>query len=100
MGAVVVADQVNGQVGGNFGVDLGEELLELDGAVPSVQAGDDGAVFDVERGEQAGGAIADVVVGAFLGHAGHHRECWLRSSQRLDLRLLVHAQDDGGLGMG
>jgi hypothetical protein len=57
--------------------------------LPVVHAGDDGAVGDIERCEQAGGAVADVVVGAFLGHAGHHRECWLRPSERLDLRFLV-----------
>ena len=49
VGAVVVADQVDGQLRWDFGVDLGEELLELDGAVPAMQAGDDGAVGDVER---------------------------------------------------
>ena len=38
VGAVVVADEVNVQVGGDFLVDLGEELLEFGGAVPSVQA--------------------------------------------------------------
>ena len=38
VGAVIVADQVDIQIGGYFGVDLGQELLELDGAVPSVQA--------------------------------------------------------------
>ena len=59
VGAVVVADQVHGQVGGDLGVDLGQELLELDGAVPSMQAGDDRAVVDVERGEQAGGYGCD-----------------------------------------
>ena len=98
MGAVVVADQVHVQVGGDLAVDLGQELLELDGAVPAVQAGDHGAVGGVERGEQAGGAVADVVVGAFLGHARHHRERRLRPGQGLDLGLLVHAQHDRGLG--
>ncbi len=51
MGAVVGADQVDGQVGGNLLVNLGDELLELDGAVPAVQTGDHGAVGDVERRE-------------------------------------------------
>ena len=41
VGAVVVADQVHVQVCGDFRVDLGEELLELDGAVSAVQAGYD-----------------------------------------------------------
>jgi len=38
VGAVVVADQVHVQLGRDLLVDLGQELLELDGAVPAVQA--------------------------------------------------------------
>ena len=83
---------------GDLGVDGGQELAELDGAVAPVQGGDDGAVADVEGGEQAGGARAHVVVGAFLGHAGHHRERRLAARQRLDLGLLVHTQHHRGLG--
>ena len=44
MGAVVVADQMHVQVGGDLGVDEGQELAELDGAVAAVQGGDHGAV--------------------------------------------------------
>ena len=40
-----------------------QELLELDGAVAAVQLADDGAVGDVECGEQAGNAMTQVVVG-------------------------------------
>lgn len=36
-GGVVVADQVHVQVGGHFLVELGEELLELGGAVAAVE---------------------------------------------------------------
>jgi hypothetical protein len=57
VGSIVVADQVHGQAGRDFRVDLGEELAELDGAVPAMQAGDDGAVTGVEGREQAGLAI-------------------------------------------
>jgi len=44
--------------------------------------------------------VADVVVGAFLRHIGHHRECRLRPAQRLDLDLgfLVDGQHHGSLG--
>ncbi len=54
MSAVVVADQVDGQVSGHLLVDLDQKLLEFDGAVAPVQAGDYGAVGGVERREQAG----------------------------------------------
>ena len=53
---------------------------------------DHGAVGDVERGEQAGDAVADVVVGAPLGHAGHHRQHRLGPVQGLDLALLIDAE--------
>ena len=92
MGAVVVAAQVDVEVGGDLGVDLGQELLELDAAVTPVQAGDHRAVGDVKGSEQAGGAVPDVVVGRLLWHAGHHRERRLGPGQRLDLALLVHAE--------
>ena len=37
--------------------------------VPAVQRADDRAGGDLERGEQGGGAVPDVVVGAPLRHA-------------------------------
>jgi hypothetical protein len=37
VGAVVVADQVDLELGRDLGVDLGQELLELHGPVPAVQ---------------------------------------------------------------
>jgi hypothetical protein len=45
--------QVHVPPGGHGLVDGGQELAELDGPVPAVQLADDGAVGDVERGEQA-----------------------------------------------
>ena len=39
-----------------------------------------------------GGAVPDVVVGAPLGHAGHHRQHRLGAVQGLHAGLLVHAQ--------
>ena len=94
VGGVVVADEVDVELGGDGLVDGDQELAELDRAVPAVQVGDHVAVGDVERREQAGDAVADVVVGAPLGHAGHHRQHRLGAVQRLDLGLLVDAQHD------
>src|SRR5215471_17681362 len=67
VGGVVIADEVHVKLCGHGLVDGGQELAELDGAVPAVQLGDDRAVGDVERGEQAGDAVPQVVVGAPLG---------------------------------
>ena len=41
VGGQVVADQVHVQLGRHVGVDRGQELLELDRAVPAVQRADD-----------------------------------------------------------
>ena len=57
VGGEVVADQVHVQPGRHGLVDRYQELPELRGAVLAVQFGDHGAVGDVERGEQAGGAV-------------------------------------------
>jgi hypothetical protein len=92
--AVVVADQVHVQAGRDVLVDLLEELQELLVAVPAVQFADHGAVGDVEGGEQAGHAVAGVVVSTALGHPGHHGQHRLGPVQGLDLRLLVDAEHD------
>ena len=55
---------------------------------------DDETRGDVERGEQRSGAVANVIVGAPLGHTRHHREHRLLAVERLDLAFLIHAQDE------
>src|SRR3954469_10771992 len=55
---------------GDLGLDLGQELLELDRAVASVQARDHIPVGDIDRCEQGRGAVTHVVMGPTLGHAG------------------------------
>lgn len=92
VGALVVADQVYVEAGWDGLVDGDQELLELDRAVLTVQFADDRAVGGVERGEQAGDAVAVVVMGAAFGHAGHHRQDRLGAFQGLDLGLFVHTQ--------
>jgi hypothetical protein len=73
VGAVVVTDQVDVQLGGHSLVDRGQELLELGSPVLAVQFADHGPVGDVERGEQAGDPVAVIVMGPPLGHPRHHR---------------------------
>jgi len=97
VGAVVVADQVHVEIVGHLLIDLGQELLELDRAVTSVQGGDHRPVCGVERGEQAGRTVPHVVVGPLLRHARHHRERRLGPGQGLHLGLLVHAEHHGRL---
>jgi hypothetical protein len=69
VGGVVVQDQVQVEVFRDGGVDELEEPQELLVSVPAVGLGDDGAAGEIEGGEQAGGAVADVVV----GHPGRRR---------------------------
>ena len=52
------------------------------------------AVQDVERGEQRGGAVADIVVGHRPGLAGLERQTRLGAVQGLDLALLVDREHD------
>ena len=56
---------------------------------------DDGAVEDVEGGEQRGCAVAFVVVGHRSGAAWLHRQTGLGAVERLDLALLIDRENDG-----
>jgi hypothetical protein len=91
VGGVVVADQVQVRVSGDGGVGELEEAQELLVAVPTVRAGDHRPAGDLQRGEQAGGAVAGVV----MGHPGRSRgqDGQARGSavKGLDLGLLIHA---------
>ena len=71
--------------------DLLEEPQELLVAVPVVAGVDHLAGGDLECGEQGGGAVPDVVVGA-AGAARPQRQHRRGPVQRLDLGLLVHAE--------
>src|SRR6266508_2251596 len=87
VGGVVVADQMDIQLGGHLLVELDQELAELHRAVPAVDRADHLAAGHVQGREQAGDPVAGVVVGAPLGHARHHRQHRLGPVQRLDLGL-------------
>ena len=93
VGGVVVADQVQVQLGRGVRVDGLEEPQELLVAVPALVLADHLAGGDVQRGEQARGAVADVVVGLPAGHARHHRQHRRAAVQGLHLGLLVHRED-------
>ena len=98
VGSVIVHNQVDRERLGDIGVDGVEEFTELYRAMATMTLTDHGAGFAVERGEQAGGAMAGVIVGAPLGLPGPHRQQWLGAIQGLDLALLVGAQDHRPVG--
>ena len=98
VGDAVVEDHVHVELGGDFAVEGLEELLELDRAVAGVQRADHLAGRDVQRGVEARGAGAFVVVGRALRGAGQHRQDRRGPVQRLDLGLLIDTQHHGALG--
>ena len=63
MGGQVVQHQVHVQVGGDLTIEVDQELLEFRHAVTGVGLGVDLTGRGVERGEQVGSTVADVVVG-------------------------------------
>ena len=72
------------------GVDrLSLRHLRLDGIeeADELLMADDGAVEDVEDGEQRGCAVTFVVMGHGAGAARLHRQSWLGAIERLDLAL-------------
>ena len=87
VGGVVVADDAQPHPGVCLGDEF-EEGQELDMGVARVAGvGGDLAGGDFQCGEQAGGAVADVVVGLLFGDALAQRQNRLGTIQRLDLGL-------------
>ena len=71
---------------------------ELDGGMPRLTRADDFARRRIEGGVQAGQSIPSVIVRAPLGEARPHRQQRLRAAERLDLRLLIHAETTAFVG--
>ena len=94
VGRVVVDDGVDRLSCRYLGLDGVEEADEL--LVPMVLhvATDDGAVENVEGGEQRGRSVALVVVGHCPGATPLHRQTGLGAVERLDLALLIDREDN------
>ena len=92
---VIVEDDVHRLVAGNAGVDGVQKADEL--LVPMLLhvPADNGAIENVERGEQGGRAVALVIMGHRAEPAFLHRQARLGPIQRLYLALLVKRQHDG-----
>ena len=98
VGRGVVEHDVHVEVCRHRFVDQVEEAPELLGAMPRRHLRDHLAGGDIERGVEVGGAVTDVVVGLPRRHPRHQRQHGRRAVERLDLRLLIDAQHDRGLG--
>jgi hypothetical protein len=97
VGGVVVDDDV--QLPTRIGLrDLLEECEELFVAVPRVAGVGHFPGRDLQRGEQRGGAVPNVVVGLLLRDPRPNGQDRRGPVQRLDLALLIDAQHDRRLG--
>ena len=87
MGGVVVHHQMHVQVRRHVGFDGVEELAELDGPMAALELADDLAGFGIERGEQAGGAVTEIVMSSAFGLSGMVRLSFLAIALRLSFAL-------------
>ena len=92
VGGVVIENQVDVARFLHGPVDAAQETQELPGAVAWHAFPDDQARFDVQRGEERGGAMALVVMGHRRGAALLQGQPGLGAVERLDLRLLVDTE--------
>src|SRR5437879_11474314 len=91
--AVVIHDQMHVEIRGHVGGDGVEKYAELPSAMAAMTLPDDLAAGYVERRKQRGRSMAYVVVRPALDLPRAHRQQGLSAIERLDLRLLIHAQD-------
>src|SRR5271156_4890913 len=94
VGRIIVDDGVDYFSHRDLLLDRIEEADELLVAMVLHVASDDGAIEDVEGGEQRGGAVTFVVVRHRPGAARLHRQSRLGAVECLDLALLVDRKND------
>jgi len=87
--SVVVQDEVYVQRIGHILLDGVEEVAELGGTMALLVLADDLAGLGVQRGKQAGRAVARVVVGAAFDLVRSHGQQRSGTIQRLNLTLFV-----------
>ena len=95
VGGIVVDDGMDHFSHRNLRLDRIEEADELLMAMTLHVAADNGAVENVEGGEQSGRPMAFVIMSHGTGAAGLHRQARLGAIEGLDLALLVDRKDDG-----
>jgi len=95
--AVIVQDQVNIQRFRDRVVDSIQELPKLDSPMPPMALPDHLPGFHIQGGKEGRRPMPTVVMGAPFDLPGSHREDGLCAIQRLDLGLLIDAQDQSTL---
>lgn len=98
VGGVIVEDGVDPLAGRNVSFDGVEEADELLMSVLLHASSEDGAVQDIEGGEESCCTVAFVVVGHGSSLAGLERQPRLGAIQSLDLGLLIDGEHHGVSG--
>ena len=83
------------EVARHVGLNGLKELAKLTGSMPSMRLSDDGAGLRLQCRKQRGGAMTPGVMAAPLSLPRVQGQQRLAAIQRLDLRLLIDAQDKG-----
>ena len=94
VGGVVVQDQMELKLSWKLAIESAQESQEFLVSVASKALADDLSIERVQCGKQSRGAVTLVVVGHRAASAALHRQSRLGPVERLNLALLVHAQDD------
>jgi len=94
VGGIVIEDRVNELAGRHGGLDAVEETDEFLVAMARHALADHRAVEDIQRSEQRGRAVPDIIVGHRPGPTFLHRQTRLGAVERLNLRLLVDRQHE------
>jgi hypothetical protein len=89
VGGIVIEDGMDELAGGHDGLDPVEEADEFLVPMARYTLVDDRPIEDIQRGEQRGRTVPDIIVGHRPGPALLHRQARLGAVERLNLRLLV-----------
>jgi hypothetical protein len=97
MGCIVVGDQVQLLVPGGVAIDLAQEAQPLLVTMFRLALANDSPIERVQRGKQRRHTMSLVIMGHRLSAASLQRQARLGPVKRLDLGLLIAAQDQGAL---
>ena len=100
VGCVVIHDDMDIEAMRDLSINLFEEVQELGRPVTFVAFADDKPRGDVERGKQRCRTMPHIAVRATFGYARRHRQYRLFAIERLDLALLIDAEDERSAGRG
>lgn len=94
---IVVSDQMQGLARGDLAINQTQERQPFLVPMARPAGGDDRAFGNIQGGKERGGAMALVVVRHRAAATGLEGQAGLGAIQRLDLAVLIHAQDHGML---